>query len=848
VAGSTTFTDASGNGHTGAIDINATFQHNLFGVPGAIASDTALGNADAGGGAHGGARLPFPAFTADDANHTYRNFECWFKVGQLGTVQSIIAFSDNTGTVNRFWMDATNKLHLDVYPTTGAGTLTNTTIPYTIADNAWHYMVLSARILSPAIQAAVYIDGVQVLSTATTNFPISTTVAGTIDVGYDDRILNASTTPPATTHGPLIGAIDEVAIYDTSLRAFPILPAAMPARMASAAIPTSTPYTDVSPYLISGSQGRGRQDELDRMETGTAEVILDGLDRTFDSTYAGSPFVGQLLPARMRLSWTLDPDATLYRSTVLADTPWLYYRCDEASGSLADASGGSRSATVSPTGVTYAVAGALAGDTDTAIQLDGSGSGGIRETSLNYGLVTGAFTVEVWFRRAALGHRDPVWQIADPATGVGPYLMIDTDDILRLFGTCGAAGAGSGLTLTGPSIADTNWHHIVWVAKGSHLLVDGVLVASGGDFGVTYPVNWVGIGTAFTGSAIVAEAGAKIDEFALYRTALADRRVVAHYNAARSTTYTRFTGDVESYTQTYDGPSNLTVDVPLNDGMARLSRRDISAVVAPAELPGARINRILNAAQWPAALRAIDTGTATIAVPSFSPGDTALKHIADVAESDLGYFFVNGSGVATYHDRNHRATYSASPVAFFSDIDGDLDMPYDEVLPEYGTRKIINDVTITSPGGTGIAIDATSVSNHDDRPLQRTTLTTGATEAQTQATLILAARKDPSQRIEQLILRPAALGAEGPTLWQVVLLAEVGDRIRIVKSPVSGPSFSQDFYIEAIDDTYVGDLDWQTKWQLSPASTPVLTGAPPAVVPATFPVLIQKPYYPVGLI
>jgi hypothetical protein len=69
----------------------------------------------------------------------------------------------------------------------------------------------------------------------------------------------------------------------------------------------ATTWTDVSAYVRSVSIRRGRQHELDRIESGTCEIVLDNRDRRFDPDYADGPYYGQLIPMRrVRVRATYD--------------------------------------------------------------------------------------------------------------------------------------------------------------------------------------------------------------------------------------------------------------------------------------------------------------------------------------------------------------------------------------------------------------------------------------------------------------------------------------------------------------------------------------------------------------
>ena len=69
---------------------------------------------------------------------------------------------------------------------------------------------------------------------------------------------------------------------------------------------TTPTWTDVSSYVREIRIRRGRQDELNRMEAGTADVTLSNTDRRFDPTNTSSPYAPGVLPMRrinIRATW-----------------------------------------------------------------------------------------------------------------------------------------------------------------------------------------------------------------------------------------------------------------------------------------------------------------------------------------------------------------------------------------------------------------------------------------------------------------------------------------------------------------------------------------------------------------
>src|SRR6266850_1370354 len=96
-----------------------------------------------------------------------------------------------------------------------------------------------------------------------------------------------------------------------------------------------------------------------------------------------------------------------YAQMIVADGPEVYYRMGDATGStVVDASGHGRDGTIE-LGVaapTFGVAGALAGDVDTAINFNGDGTGGhgsgVRTPSALDTIGSAAFTIEAWAKLA----------------------------------------------------------------------------------------------------------------------------------------------------------------------------------------------------------------------------------------------------------------------------------------------------------------------------------------------------------------------------------------------------------------------------------------------------------------
>lgn len=65
-----------------------------------------------------------------------------------------------------------------------------------------------------------------------------------------------------------------------------------------------TVFVDVSSHVSAIAIDRGRERELDEYQTGTATVVLNDNDRTFDPSYDASPYVGEIEPMkRIAIRW-----------------------------------------------------------------------------------------------------------------------------------------------------------------------------------------------------------------------------------------------------------------------------------------------------------------------------------------------------------------------------------------------------------------------------------------------------------------------------------------------------------------------------------------------------------------
>ena len=223
-----------------------------------------------------------------------------------------------------------------------------------------------------------------------------------------------------------------------------------------------------------------------------------------------------------------------YSSVVLADTPVVYWRLGESSGTTAfDSSGNGLDATLvgSPT---LGAPGAITGDSNTSVGLDGVDDAGTRSPVTTQ---LADVTLEAWVYWSGCCNGGP--------NGSGPMVLYNGNSGTNGYGiqissgtgfscgpaaslrvilggvTCDAAGSGGSLQLnTWTHVAATRTNGNVW-----KIYVNGVKTTERSTSPNPNPI--ISGGTAFGAQGLQG----RIDEVAMYNTALTQPRIQAHYAA-----------------------------------------------------------------------------------------------------------------------------------------------------------------------------------------------------------------------------------------------------------------------------------------------------------------------------
>jgi RHS repeat-associated protein len=544
--------DSSGNGR------NANYQNTPYtlAVGGALVGDsdpavTIQPNCCYYGTQFGGSEVQYRLAAGLPSGNSARSIEVWVKTTNTGT-QGLVGWG-NTGSLQAFQLTLLNGNQISV--TSGANdTPLVFTSASTIANGNWHLITVSYN----GTTLTVYLDG-QSMGTGTFSA--------------------ALTTSSSTTYGLILGhyfwcgvgcnqyngSLDEVAIYGAALSSAQVAahfnasgnsqPTAASGITATAGAnqatvswtaATASAGSPVIGYVVSASLNGTQSQNAIGVGGGTTSTTISGLQGGAAYTFTVTAYnnYGYGPASAASASVTPSGSASTYASTVLGDTPSIYYRLDDPSAALAvDSSGSGRSANYQSTPYTLAVGGALVGDSDPAVTIlpnccyYGTQFGGSEvQYKLTAGLPSGnaARSIEVWIKTTNTSIQGLV--------GWGNTGGLQAFQLAMLNGNQVSVTSGANdtpLTFTSTyTIANGSWHLITATYDGTTLTVylDGQSLGTGTFSGAlaTSPNTTYGLilGHYFWCGVGCNEYNGSLDDAAIYGAALNPLQVAAHFNAS----------------------------------------------------------------------------------------------------------------------------------------------------------------------------------------------------------------------------------------------------------------------------------------------------------------------------
>jgi len=188
-------------------------------------------------------------------------------------------------------------------------------------------------------------------------------------------------------------------------------------------------------------------------------------------------------------------------------------------------------------------------------------------------------------------------------------------------------------------------------------------------------------------------------------------QITATYGAV---TYPIFSGFITSYTTTTPKNANDVVysTITAVDAFRLAQNAQVSTVAGTSagQLSGARINALLDAIDWPASMRDVDTGLTTMQA---DPGTarTSLAAMQVVEISEYGALYVDASGSFVFQDRAVTAGSTGATPTVFNDNGSDIS--YFNAVWRLDDTLVYNSASITRTGGTAqVATNQASIDKY----------------------------------------------------------------------------------------------------------------------------------------
>ena len=277
-----------------------------------------------------------------------------------------------------------------------------------------------------------------------------------------------------------------------------------------------------------------------------------------------------------------------------------------------------------------------------------------------------------------------------------------------------------------------------------------------------------------------------------------------------------FSGYINSFdTSFYQGTTaDATVTLQCVDGFRLLA--NVSTELPPipgatsGQLSGARIDTLLDFADFPTSLMLLTPGQSEMQV---DPGGnrSVLQAIQTIENSEFGAFFMGRDGKATFLDRNTISILADNIVSEYTDTNplpaGEF--PYAQVDFAYDDQQILNDVAVQALGGpVYIATDADSILKYSYKSANRNELLMlDTSEAEDQAKMIVATRKDADIRIDSMQLNLNSDVSELNTFNNLRL--DLFTTVNITKAMPGGSSITKEVFVQGVTHD-VTPLTWNT--------------------------------------
>lgn len=250
-----------------------------------------------------------------------------------------------------------------------------------------------------------------------------------------------------------------------------------------------------------------------------------------------------------------------------------------------------------------------------------------------------------------------------------------------------------------------------------------------------------------------------------------------------------FYGYVEDFDLEYLPGNRATVQIDIADAFGALANAIIDDLEPPSELPGARIERVLDLPEvnWPAELRDIEAGQ-TLLLDSAAQGISALEYLQRVSTSEFGNLFISKGGELVFKERNSATT---TPDLIFSDDtapSASTKILFSNVRAIYGSENLYTRISLAN---TDIVPEEVIIENESATGLygvrtysNTNLLVQNPSDLEDLAQALLVTYDRPLYRFETVTV---VLDKQDETKTAAILNLEIGDIVQVHFTPSGVP-------------------------------------------------------------
>ena len=240
----------------------------------------------------------------------------------------------------------------------------------------------------------------------------------------------------------------------------------------------------------------------------------------------------------------------------------------------------------------------------------------------------------------------------------------------------------------------------------------------------------------------------------------------------------QFEGIVADWNLQYNAGDYSTATAVANDGTEVLSSINLNSYSTTSQLPGARINSVLDAIDWPADKRNIDEGSQMLEADTVSDGTSSFTYLQKVSQSEPGDLFLSKNGSIKFVDRFTVASEDTTELS-----DDGTGVQYSGISVQFGAELLYNNITVSNSTSSFTATDQESETFYGEIDYQLDTLALDDS-LETLANFLLGRYASPEYRFETITV---VLTDKTQEQRATLLGLDLGDIVKVTFTPSDIP-------------------------------------------------------------